>query len=659
MTVDRVISLVACSFLLLALPPALAAPHTLDELLQPVKAEQIQISPDGKKIAVVSHEEGRRVLALMTLEPLAITYVLRFVDGQEVGEVYWVNDDRLVTTVWRKQGWLDSPHISGYLYALNYDGRRQKAIFGYEIGYDDAATASRIKKQEIQAAHASIISTLPKDKSHILISTYPWERRGHYWQYTGETIGEVLKLHVYSGRTKKLMSLPTRGGQAFADDDGEVHFARGTNVDGVEEFFWRHDGQWRRLGEEGKDQLALPVGYSADRSRAYLISKLDSDTSTLTEMNLETAEQRPLFNDPRVDISDVVHHPGTHEPMALYLDNGRPTTQLLHPEHSSSRLLAGLQKAFPEHSVRVESVSRDGKVAVVAVSGDNKPVDFYLVKLDTRDISLLISSASWLDPRRLAKTEPFDLPARDGLLVQGYLTFPPGPQRNLPLVVVPHGGPSARDYWGFQRERQILAAAGYLVMQVNFRGSSGYGTRFQSLSDGVWGSAVQDDITDATRWVLEQGYADASRVCIYGASFGAYSALMGVIREPALYRCAAGFAGVYDLEMMYKRGDIPARRAGVAYLTEVLGTDADRLQRFSPVHNAGSIKVPVFIAHGEEDQRAPVEQARALEAALAKAGVPVSTRYYEKGGHGYYSPAANRKLYGALLDFLATHIGVR
>lgn len=644
-------------FCVLSLSTQAQAPHPLSELLRPARADQIQLSPDGEKIAVVSHEEGRRVLALMTLDPLEISYVLRFVDGQEVGDVHWVNDDRLVTTVWRRAGWLDTPQVSGYLYALNYDGRRQKSIFGYEVGYSNSDTGSRIKKQQVQTAHASIISTLPGDKSHILINTYPWEVKGQYWRYTGETFGDVLKLHVYSGRTREVISLPTRGGQAYADRTGEVHFARGRDVDGVEEFFWRDGDSWKRIGEETRDAIAVPVGYSADQRLAYLVSSMQSDTSALVEFDLATAEQRVLFNDARVDIASITHYPGTDEPMAVGLENGRPEIRPLDPAQPGSRLLAGLQKAFPGLEVSMESVSADGTVAVVAVSGDNQPLDFYLVNLASRDIKLLISSASWLERERLATTEPFDFKARDGLLLQGFLTFPAGARQNLPMVVLPHGGPSSRDYWGYNRERQILAAAGYLVMTVNFRGSTGYGSRFAALSDAVWGSRVQDDISDATRWVLDQGHADPDRVCIYGVSFGAYSALMGVIREPALYRCAAGFAGVYDLEMMYERGDVPARRAGVAYLKEALGTDAQKLQAFSPVHNANKVKVPVFIAHGAQDQRAPIEQAQALQAALEKAGVAVTSQYYEEGGHGYYTEAANTRLYTALLDFLATHLG--
>ena len=640
-------------------PSVSAAAPGLQELLQPLRALQVKISPDGEKIAVASHEEGKRVLALMTLDPLEITYVLRLVDGQEVGDFYWVNDDRVVTRVMRRHGWMDSPIISGTLYALNYDGRRLKTVFGYEVGYAADQTRSRIRKQEIQTAHAAIISTLPGDRAHILVSTYPWEVKGHYWRYTGETIGEVLKLNIYNGKTKKLMSLPTRGGRAYASEAGEVHFAYGSNVDGVAQFFRRSEDRWVQLGDPAVDQSAIPVGYSDRGDRAYLLWYMGGDTSSLVEMDLKSGATTELYRHPRVHLSGVVRQPGSERPIAVHLDDGLPSIRFLQPDESSARTLQALGRAFAGYAPRLESASRDGRLVIVKVAGDNNPGDFYLVDLETKALTKLMSAADQLSPEELARTEVFELKARDGLSLQGYLTFPAGERKNLPLVVLPHGGPSARDYWRYDRERQILAGAGYLVMSVNFRGSTGYGHRFQRLSDGAWGSAVQDDITDATRWVLDQGFADPARVCIYGVSFGAYSALMGAIREPDLYRCAAGFAGIYDLEMLYTRGDIPRRRAGVAYLKEAVGTDREQLQKFSPVHAAHKIKIPVFIAHGGEDQRAPIEQAEALEKALREAGVPVQSQYYEEGGHGYYSMDANKRLYVALLGFLEQHIGQR
>lgn len=646
-----------CCALLLSLPLHVAAEVNLESLLRDLKFTQVKISPDGNKLAVASQENGKRVVALMTLDPLEITYVLRFVGRQEVGTFEWVNNERIVTSVVVREGWLDSPLISGDLYAVNYDGRRRETIFGFIRG-SSQDSFSRIKKKESQEAHARIISTLDGDDKHVLVSTTPWTRGGGiYYQVTGEEYGEVLKLNVYNGRTKKLMTLPSRGGRAFADRQGKVHFAYGVVSDGVFEFFQRRDDKWLRLGDPEYDAYAYPVAYSDDGKTAYLLSQIESDTLQLVSYDLASGQTTRLFADDRVDITNVTHYPGTEAPMAVHLDDGKPSAHYLDKTHAATRLMRGIQKAFDGYNVQLGSTSRDGTIGIVTVDGDNLPADYFHVDFSSRSVDMLMSSARWLEPDQLLTTDAFDMQARDGQALQGYLTFPRGERKQLPMIVLPHGGPQARDYWEYDRERQILAAAGYLVLNVNFRGSDGYGQRFQNASHQHWGSVVQNDIADATRWAIEQGYADPKRVCIYGASFGAYSAMMGVIREPELYRCAAGFAGVYDLAMMYQRGDIRLRRSGVAYLKEALGRDETQLEEFSPVANADKIKVPVYLAHGGEDQRAPIEHAQALEQALRAANVDVTTQYYAKGGHGYFTQQANMALYSGLLEFFAAHIG--
>ncbi|MBN7796119.1 alpha/beta hydrolase family protein [Parahaliea mediterranea] len=650
----------ACLLLLCCLvspEPGVAGGLDLDELIRKPQYSQPRISPDGEKLAVVSVEEGQRVLALMTLDPLEITYVLRFVEGQEVGEYYWVNEDRVVSTVWEQKGWLDTKRQMSALYAVDYDGGRRDIVFGYQVGYNNQATASRIKRQQVHTAHADIISILPEDDSHVLISTYPWEARGSRWWFTGETFGEVLKLNVYNGRTRKVADLPARGGRAYADPAGELRFADGHDGEGRREFYQYRDGEWRQLGDPQGDYHAHPTGYSADGQYAYLLARAGSDREELLRFDLEAGTSTSLHAHPKVDVEGVGSYPGSGEPMVVHLEDGAPTSHYLDPQHRVSRYLANFHQAFPGYRIRVESETPDGQRLIVSVSGDNQPGEFFLADLEDGSARRLLSAASWLPTDKLARSEPFEFDARDGLRLQGFLTYPASGRSDLPMIVLPHGGPSARDYWAYDPEAQILAGAGYLVMQVNFRGSTGYGEDFQSASHGQWGGAVQNDIADATRWVIERGYADRERVCIYGASFGAYSAMMSVIREPDLYQCAAGFAGVYDLQMMYERGDIRQRRAGQAYLEEALGTDEAELAAASPARNAERISVPVFIAHGGEDQRAPIEHARALEQALREAGVPVQTEYYDKGGHGYNSPQASRALYTGLLAFFARHIG--
>lgn len=200
-----------------------------------------------------------------------------------------------------------------------------------------------------------------------------------------------------------------------------------------------------------------------------------------------------------------------------------------------------------------------------------------------------------------------------------------------------------------------MASRGYAVLQVNFRGSGGYGHAFQRAGFKQWGGAMQDDLTDATRWAIQQGITDPKRICIYGGSYGGYASLMGVAKEPDLYRCAVGYVGVYDMPMMYGRGDIQHWQSGTNYLEDTLGRD--NLEVISPTRLASKIKVPVFLAAGGEDKRAPIEHSEKMEKALRDAGVPVETLYFDTEGHGFYTEEHNREYYTRLLAFLDKHIG--
>jgi dipeptidyl aminopeptidase/acylaminoacyl peptidase len=230
--------------------------------------------------------------------------------------------------------------------------------------------------------------------------------------------------------------------------------------------------------------------------------------------------------------------------------------------------------------------------------------------------------------------------------------------KKLPMIVLVHGGPhGVHDEYGFDYEAQLFASRGYAVLQVNYRGSGGRGHAYQSAGYGKWGREMQDDVTDAVRWAIQDGVADAKRICIYGGSYGAYAALAGVFREPDLFRCAVGMAGVYDLPLMFERGDIQTIERGLKYLRLAVGTDTEELKRRSPVYNADRIRVPVLLLHGKEDERAPYEHAKRLREALTKAGNP--PEWSSKWGefHGYFDEENRREAYQLILDFFARHLG--
>jgi dipeptidyl aminopeptidase/acylaminoacyl peptidase len=260
----------------------------------------------------------------------------------------------------------------------------------------------------------------------------------------------------------------------------------------------------------------------------------------------------------------------------------------------------------------------------------------------------------------MARMEPVTLRARDGLALHGYLTWPAGKEaaQRLPLVVYLHGGPyGVRDSWGFDAEVQLLASRGYAVLQLNFRGSGGYGVPFMQAGFRQWGAAMQDDVSDATRWAITQGIADPGSICIFGASYGGYAALEGAVRDPDLYKCAIGYVGIYDLRLMYARGDIPQSIFGENYLKMVLGENENELYDRSPIAHVDRLKATVMLIVGGADERVPPVQGERLHEVLLARKIEHEWLYQRTEGHGFYAEAHLVDMYEKLLALLDRQIG--
>lgn len=266
----------------------------------------------------------------------------------------------------------------------------------------------------------------------------------------------------------------------------------------------------------------------------------------------------------------------------------------------------------------------------------------------------------WIKPVQMAQMAPITVAARDGLALHGYLTSPPGQQgaNNLPLVVFVHRGPyGIRDHWRFDPYVQMLTSRGYAVLQVNYRGSGGYGYDFERNGFREWGGRMQDDVTDATRWAVAQGVADPRRVCIFGGSYGGYAALEGVVKKPDLYRCAIGYVGIYDLRPMYTCGDIPQSEFGENYLKMVLGEDESVLWDRSPIAHLDRLKAKVMLVVGGSGARVPPVQGENLNAALDKAHIQHEWLYQRTEGHGFYDEKNVVGLFEKIAAFLDRNIG--
>jgi dipeptidyl aminopeptidase/acylaminoacyl peptidase len=401
----------------------------------------------------------------------------------------------------------------------------------------------------------------------------------------------------------------------------------------------------------------VPAYVTRDGKTGYLISQRKSGPDVVEKYDFATGTRTELYADADSDPLSVLVSLDGNEAIGAYYDATDPKPHFWSPAHPDAQMGLELQAAFPGERVRQLDHSKDGNVVILGVSSDHDRGSWYEFDRQAGKVSKITKRAPWLDATKQGTQTAFELAARDGLPLHGVLTLPPASAgKNLPLVVVPHGGPfGVSDRKGYDLDDQILAQHGYAVLQLNFRGSSDYGRAFVAAGARQWGAAMQDDLTDATRWAIAQGIADPQRICIYGMSYGGYAALMGPIREPGLYKCAASYAGPSDLTRMTKWGNARRTELSKKWHVKMLGEPAT-LAAVSPALNADKIKVPVLLAHGIVDSRVDIRHTQAMRRELEKSGTPVDYVEYSATGHWLYDEH-REDFYARLLRLLDANIG--
>ncbi len=644
--------LALAAVLAFGLGPARAAPGIdLDAYVRKDTFVDIKLSPTGEYYAATVPLEDQMGLVIIRTSDNQISTALRMGKNTHFADFDWITDERVILSLAEKFGMLDAPQLTGELYALDADGSDKQLLIGWRV--TGSGTGTRIQTQRPDRVAAFLIDPLLEDPRHSLVST---ER------FALDPYTRAERLDIYTGRRTLVAIGPIRNARFTTDNAGTVRFAHGAGHDIVNKLYYRagEGADWVLVNDESvSGHSEWPVGFSADNRIAYLTVEQPEGPNHIVAYDVATGERTKVLADGTGDPT-VLHAPGTRVPVgALFLD-GKPRTAFFDPQSEHARLYRSLEAAFEGHAVYITSSTADGRKVLLQTWSDRNPGDFYIYDTVEKKAAHVIARRQWFDPADMAERRPVSFAARDGLELHGFVTIPAGSDgRNLPMVVLPHGGPyGVFDTWGFETEAQMLAAAGYAVMQVNFRGSGSRGRAFEQAGAREWGGRMQDDVTDATRWAIAEGIADASRICIYGSSYGGYAAMMGAAREPSLYRCAAGNVGVYDLPTMHTHGDIQQRGSGQTYLREWIG-ERDGLAAVSPNRMADRIKVPVFLAAGGKDERAPIEHSRMMERALVAAGVPVETAWFPTEGHGYYDDANRREYYTRLLAFLGRHLGGR
>lgn len=613
---------------------AVALDASSEALLHRAEYEQVVISPDGALLAVARHEPEGTTVEVLNRGDLSLVKRIGTGKRAEVSTLAWLGSERLIIGVSLAFGPYAAPVLEPRLTLID------------------------IHKTHGTTLPGNFIGTIENDDHHILTSDC-----GDY-DDAGDCIPRVRLVDIDHLRRNgdPLAVAPIANAQFLIDHAGQVRFAWNTDDKNRSRLYLRKGAKdWKLINDSDVSGVnVMPVGIARDNASAVLDTEHRTGTDSLDRYDFATGARSELLRDTATDPLGIIYTPDLVAPIGAWFGSGRPFARFWDESDPDARWRMALAKAFPSEMPTITSASKDGNLQIVRIDSDRDPGTFYLLDRRLKKAQLLFQSKPWIDPKQQLPTEGFSMQARDGLKLSGFLTLPANASGPAPMIVVVHGGPYfVRDEWAFDEETQLLAQHGYAVLRVNFRGSSGFGLDFQQRGYLQWGAAMQDDVTDATRWAVSQGLADAKRICIYGGSYGGYAALMGAVREPALYRCAAGLAGVYDLSKQYKWGDIRRSKWGLDYLKRVMGSDPQQLAEHSPSSHAAEITMPILLAHGAADGRVEIKHAKEMRKALTNAGHPPEYLEYPYEGHGLSDPVHLADFYAHLLQFFDRNLGVK
>jgi dipeptidyl aminopeptidase/acylaminoacyl peptidase len=584
-----------------------------------------EISPDGTMLAYLAPDQGVLNVWVRTL-----------------GKA----DDRVITND-RKRGirnfaWqFDSKSI---LYGQDQGGDENWRIYQTNV-----ATKQTRDLTPFEKSRADIVALEPSHPETLLLQSNKRDAK----------VFDVYRLNLASGE----MTLDTRNPgdvQGWQPDhELQVRAAQITTAEGGTVIRVRDDvhAPWRELMKWGPEEtLGNIVGFSPDNKALWVMTSLDANAARLVSVDIASGKRTVVAEDPQFDVGFTVEQPKTHKLQAVVFLRERRDFQIVDKD---------IQGDFDAlHKVRdadISSVSRDLKDDkwIVTFEGDDSPVYYYLYDRATKRATMLFSNRPALEKYKLAKVQPIEYTARDGMKIYGYLTTPAGAQaKNLPMVVFPHGGPWGRDLWGYDPYAQWLANRGYAVLQPNFRASTGYGKEYLNAGDRQWAGAMHTDLLDGKDWVVQKGIADAKKVCIMGGSYGGYATLAGVAFSPDAFACGVDIVGPSNLNTLLKTIP-PYWSTFLAIFHKRMGDNEEELKAQSPLFKADQIKVPLLIGQGANDPRVNKAESDQIVAAMRKNNKPVEYYVFPDEGHGFARPENRTAFNAASEEFLAKYLGGR
>jgi dipeptidyl aminopeptidase/acylaminoacyl peptidase len=649
--VKTIINALAAAALLIwaAASAAAAQPGATPPAPQPPRGAQLPIetfaqlpffenpilSPDGTRIAariIVGEQQRIGIWRVAAGRPAEL---LRNFAAPNVASYEWAGDERLLVNTTMVAV------LVGYV-ALPIPMRR---VASYEV-----ATGKAVTLVGGRGLTDEVIFTDPQGRFVLLSSPRSWadppsvyrvdlatgastivqpSRRG-VWSWFADTEGVVRVGVDYGERRSKIYYRPTAGAELRLIDTQR-------NVQ--------------------DDSVVDLIRFVANTERGIIVTNAETGRFAVYRYDFATDTRgEVLFEHPEVDVTTPIIGPDGSVDGVVYEDD-RPRVRWLNPQ--LAEVQRGIDRTFPGKTNIITSRSRDGNRMLVFSSAADDPGTYYIYDRAARRMEAFASPLDGQHEIPFAPVRPVRYQSRDGLTINGYLTLPPGrPERGLPLIVMPHGGPFLRDSWQFDQDVQFLASRGYAVLQPNFRGSTGYGRDFVAKGYGQLGGGMIDDMDDGVAWLVGQGIADPARVCIMGSSYGGYAAIWAAIRDPQRYRCAVSFAGPTDLRSMlrYDSNSFVPRRYIRAHRQRIEGEERVDLDAVSPLRQAARLSVPLLIGHGNNDITVPPDQSRRLVNALTRRrAANVESVFYPKAAHGFTMPEERIDWLRRVEAFLARH----
>jgi len=624
-----IVLLLALSIFILGCAPKEKATRLIpmkDFFRNPEKAA-FQLSSDGEHLAFLKPWQSRLNIHVQKIGEAAETRITNATE-RDITSYIWANNKR-IAYVQDKAG-----DENFRLYAVNIDGSDFKELTPFE------------------KVRVGIVDDLKDNDEEMIIQMNKRDAR----------LFDAYRINIYSGEMKMIAQNPGIIVGWMTDHGGNLRVALTT--DGVNTSVLYRDSEkdnFQTLITTNFKETFQPAFFTFDNKNLYVESNIGRDKTAYYEYEVKKKEfAKLIYENPEVDVAVLLKSDKRKKITGAAYITDKRHYQFFDEERQL--LQEDLEKRLPGYEVVVASMSRDETKALVRTYSDRSLGAYYYLNRTTNEFLRLADVSPWLNEEELAEMKPISYTSRDGLTIHGYLTLPKGlkPEK-LSFVVNPHGGPWARDVWGFNPEVQFLANRGYAVLQMNFRTSTGYGRKFWEAGFKQWGLAIQDDISDGVKWLIEQGIANPKKVGIYGGSFGGYATLAGVTFTPDLYACGVDYVGISNL-FTFINSIPPYWEPMRAMVYEMIGhpeKEKELYQKISPIFHADRIKAPLLVVQGANDPRVNKQESDQIVDALKKRGIEVVYMVKSNEGHGFLNEENRFDLYRAMEEFLGKHLGGR